>query len=212
MTQALNPTTTSARLALSNSNQTATSLHVNASWQSSIAANFVTDGLWYWEWAFPTLSNTSGTVGIANATAAFTDIYIGSDTHGLSCSNSNTLFYNGGSPAGSGAGFSATHRGACALDVPHGKIWWQNLTVPGGWNSDVIANQNPATNTGGIIINATITASPIAPAASVNDGTNSDAFTMFFAASSWIGTPPSGFGPFDLAVITDTTVSFDIVF
>ncbi len=38
-----------------------------------------------------------------------------------------------------------------AADIDNRKIWWRTVssTVPGNWNNDILANQNPATNTGG---------------------------------------------------------------
>lgn len=39
-----------------------------------------------------------------------------------------------------------------AVDITNAKIWFKNITDASGWNNDVIGNQNPENNTGGIAL------------------------------------------------------------
>lgn len=74
-----------------------------------------------------------------------------------------------------------------AVDFVHSNIWFR---VNGGnWNNDILANQNPATNTGGISFSGIGT--PVWAAWSGLD--NTDAVTAQFQTSSWTYTVPVGF-------------------
>jgi hypothetical protein len=78
-----------------------------------------------------------------------------------------------------------------ALDLTHSKIWFRIGT--GGWNNDVIANQNPATNTGGISI-STLNAGPyFAVLTQTNFG---DYMTVNFGSHAYADESkvPAGFG------------------
>ena len=86
-----------------------------------------------------------------------------------------------------------------ALDVVNNLIYGRN-GISGNWNSN--ASANPATQTGGVSITQatmTVTASPMVPGVQTSEFTTSptDVVVGVFAQSSWQGTAPSGFGPFD---------------
>lgn len=74
-----------------------------------------------------------------------------------------------------------------AVDFTHSKVWGYNQ-LTGRWNSDVIANQNPTTNTGGISFTVT---GPIFPGMSFF-GSTTDTITANFGATSFLYMP-SGF-------------------
>jgi hypothetical protein len=83
--------------------------------------------------------------------------------------------------------------GLC-LDLTHSKVWFgviSGSTVL--WNNDVLANQNPATNTGGISI-STITAGALFPCVTLQ--TFNDQITTNFGATAYTNATllPSGFG------------------
>lgn len=74
-----------------------------------------------------------------------------------------------------------------AVDFGNSNIWFR--TNGGNWNNDVLANQNPATNTGGISISGI--GSPVWVAWTGQD--NLDSVTAQFSSSSWTYAAPAGF-------------------
>ncbi len=74
-----------------------------------------------------------------------------------------------------------------AINVTAALVWFR--TNNGNWNNDVIANQNPATNIGGISIAATT--GPIFPGFEVESAT--EAATANFGATAYSQSVPSGY-------------------
>lgn len=149
------------------------------------------------------LQDLDGYVGfiIANATEDFTTgpIIDGNEVvilHNGSWTSYNTYF----GPFGANFGFTTGSIVQLALDAVNGN-YWVNVNNT-GWNGDVIANQNPATNTGGYGLNSgtggslcTLGTGPYYLGFSVAyDGTNYSSITANFGATPYSYTPPAGFG------------------
>lgn len=75
-----------------------------------------------------------------------------------------------------------------AIDFDNEKIWFR--TNGGDWNDDVIGNENPATNTGGISFSS-LNAGPYYFVFYVSG--NGSVFTLNTGATDYAFTPPSGF-------------------
>ena len=80
-----------------------------------------------------------------------------------------------------------------AVDFGSKKLWIKNLTTGSGWNNDVLANQDPATNTGGINLNAGGDVTGVTYYAAVGLPINGDSATVKFTGFS---APPAGFTGF----------------
>ena len=133
-------------------------------------------------------------VGIANQDATTSEA-VGQDTHG-------TAMYVG---TGQVVNFNviATYFTitisdtlGVAVDFVNQKVWWtKNGTT---WNNDIIANQNPATNTGGApnIINVMGGAGSYATVyPAFANGASGNEMTANFGATPFVFSPPSGFSP-----------------
>lgn len=89
------------------------------------------------------------------------------------------------------ATFTAADNIGVAFDPFNEKVWFRKNG--GNWNNDVIGNQNPATNTGGISL-ATMNKTSFCGAWG---GSASASITAKFATASWTYTAPSGFNSMD---------------
>jgi hypothetical protein len=96
------------------------------------------------------------------------------------------------------ATFTAADNIGVAFDPFSEKVWFRKNG--GNWNNDVIGNQNPATNTGGISL-ATMSKTSFCAAWG---GSATASITAKFATASWTYTAPSGFLSID--DISATTV------
>lgn len=160
----------------------------------SVAGGVIGSGVKrYWEVTIVAdAGGASNEVGVGAASAAETFLdgeYLGSQAAGLGYYDSGAVFYT----AIAGATFATFGAGdiICVALVGWTKVWFR--VNGGGWNNDILANQNPATNTGGIDITAAI-AADIYPAYDVR---NTGSQTANFGASALAFTPPSGFTTFD---------------
>jgi hypothetical protein len=91
-----------------------------------------------------------------------------------------------------------------ALDITHTKIWVYDGRS-GLWNNDVIANQNPASNTGGVTYTTT---GALFPAWSNNNNNTpglNGSVTANFGATSFVYTMPSGFSSANTAASATVT-------
>lgn len=75
-----------------------------------------------------------------------------------------------------------------AVDFGNSKIWARRNGIT--WNNDILANQNPATNTGGLSFIGL--GSPVKFGCEIDQG-NPDTCTARFSSSSWSFTAPAGF-------------------
>jgi hypothetical protein len=173
-------------------------------WAPVFASIGHTTGQYYWETQSSTADTTGAvTHGIGNTNSpVVSGDYIGSSSNSVgitinSSTNTYTLNWNSTQPYTVVHSPSAgTDRVGHALSLTNGTYWWSDVTNnPGVWYGSSSTPGNPVTNTGGFNLlqsGSTITSFPVVPAMALyfNGGTG----TGYFIPSSWIGTPPSGFG------------------
>lgn len=142
-----NPADKSASLTLSNENLTAAS-GLSTGTHGVRANGGVSTSKWYFETSSGLISVLQG-VGIANASWPLDNTALGADANGISYRPSGAVIGNNTTLA-TIAAYVVNSIVSVAFDLTNNKIWFR---VNGGnWNNDVIANQNPATNTGGVDI------------------------------------------------------------
>lgn len=153
-------------------------------------------GKYYWELILSYSSGSDAGGGIGNDQSPVGGgEYLGGSANGVGWYGTGVVA-NTGSVIATWASFgTGTIRLCFALDLDNHKLWGR-LEAAGNWNNDVIGNQNPATNTGGLNLTGlgVVLDRPVTAAGTVKFITNTA--TGAFAASTWLGTPPTGFGPF----------------
>jgi len=187
-----NPSQINSNCVLSNGNLTATFGGVAQTYSAGFGTRGVTTGKYYWETTLvgSSIATLNASVGIGN-TLSSTATWLGNlaDSVGY---YSGAIWNNNAAQltlAAYASGAVICH----ALDLVN-KKYWVRVGVAGNWNNDVIATQNPATNTGGFTIPAAVTAQPVVPAFSLFSKTTPDSVVGAFAQSSWAAAAPSGFG------------------
>jgi hypothetical protein len=173
---------------LSNNNLTATKSDSN--WNSVLTKNGLdSTGLHYYEASINVNSFgfTNG-VGVTSSAQSVSNV-IGNNNNGIAYYSDGTVRYNAGTLT-SLATYTAGDIISVAVDFTNNKVWFRKNAA--GWNNDILANQNPASNVGGYDISARANAA-IEPAVS-GDGT--DAMTGQFSKSSWTQSVPSGYSAF----------------
>lgn len=154
----------------------------------------------YWE-TVQTFGSANASVGIGNlSSSAATGQRLGAGADTIGYRTDGTVWNNGSQVAtwaapGTGSNVRVCH----AYDSVNNK-YWTRVGAAGNWNNDVLANQNPATNTGGLAVPAAVQAQGSAQTAAVvvpafNTYAHGDTVTGVFASASFAGTPPSGFSP-----------------
>lgn len=211
MTQQWSATRKNAADVLSNANLTVTQNGSDGVYCPTVATESFTSGKYYWELHCDTMGGPDSNdmlAGIANASYTTGDNnYPGVDTnsfgwfHTIPYDGTGGTITNGTGTSGNIAGFKTGSRLDFALDITNRLFWGR---VDGGaWNVGATGTQDPASGQGGIAIPAGVFTGGISPVASTF-GT-SDAWTAHFAQSDWVGTAPTGFGPFDSSAIQKTT-------
>ena len=119
-------------------------------------------------------------------------------TDNLSCAfyigSTITFYYNNvGITVATGGAMQADSGNilAFAFDFTHSKAWMKNVSKGTGWNNDILANQNPATNTGGQSFPG-IGSGPYYIIFELYQ--ISDSFWLNTGQMTYAGTPPAGFG------------------
>jgi len=137
------------------------------------------------------ISSANTMVGIANSSESLTN-FVGVDLNGIGWewNNGNININNAHTNTNFVTGVANDVIGF-AVDFTNQKLWVKNITHNGGWNNDVIANQNPATNTGGYSI-AGLNAGPYFIMADVG-AVNGESLSLNTGPTFNISTPPSGF-------------------
>ncbi len=127
-----------------------------------------TSGIYYSE---TTVVNDAGNpqIGLANSSNSFSVAW--ADTGAVTVNGSTVTTI---------ANFTTGSLLSMVVDFTHLKAWFR--VGAGGWNNDILANQNPATNTGGISI-AAISGGPFYPLAYV--GGFGTTLTYNFGATAW---------------------------
>lgn len=144
-------------------------------------------GLKYWEIH---VDNNAGfiEIGFCNSTASLNN-YLGNDLNGIGYVPSGTVTLNNNFAFATIQSYAAGDTICCAFDMGNKKLWFRKNG--GNWNNDVIANQDPANNIGGIST-STMNAGPYFPAWT---GHNlNEAATANFGGSAYAQTVPSGYG------------------
>lgn len=149
-------------------------------------------GKYYWEIL---LSSNNAAAGVGGTGNFRIDTYLG-DAGAGACwygagGAAGLLLYNNGAAATWGT-YSGTPVRLCfALHIVQGTKYqlWGRVGAAGNWCNDVIGNQNPATDTGGVALAFT---GVIVPSAVLS--VTGDTATIVAASGSWVGTPPAGFG------------------
>jgi hypothetical protein len=184
-----NPADKSAALVLSNGNLTATNPAAFAIQALRAVASHVTSGKFYHE----THIDVAGSLnffaqGIGNSSASFAAL-VGSDANAIGYSpGGGTVSVN--TTVLATIQTSAQGDTLCfAVDLGNSKIWIR--TNGGNWNNDILANQNPATNTGGVPFTG-LAAGPYFPMGSM--ASTNDALTSNFGATAYAQSVPAGFG------------------
>jgi hypothetical protein len=150
----------------------------------------VSSGKYYWE-VLPTGASAGAGIGTTSA-SVFADRYLGEDANTLGWFG-NGQVDTSNAVAQTWATYPTTGARLCfALDLTNFKLWGR-VGTSGNWCNDVLANQNPATNTGGFSLAAALQ-SGVCPAANLQGTTTPDSVVGVFSSASWAGTPPSGFG------------------
>lgn len=152
----------------------------------------------YFEVTLTTRSNTSGEnfgFGIASMSGhdISTTAYLGGNTAGVALypsASGNVYFNNATTSLGATLQGNQAATFGISVDFDRKKIWWKNITAAGGWNGDVIGNQNPETSLGGFSI-ATLIGSPFGICIELD--TASDAITLNVGGSAYAGTKPIGY-------------------
>lgn len=173
----------------------------NGVYTGTLAGNFVTSGLYYWEISLDTLGPNSGsTFGIANPSSSVADLFqLGSDTNGW-CWWRNAPFDGTGAertnnvngPSNDMHGFNSGDTLCFALNATTHK-WWGRLNG-GAWCAGLAGTQDPASGQGGFIIPSGMYATGLAPALTLHAA--GDTVTGRFARPSWVFTSPVGFAAF----------------
>lgn len=152
------PSNKSPSLTLSGGNLTATCTAAHSA-NLVRATNSQSSGKYYCEHTFTTVpSNGDEGFGLCTAATSMssTTLWLGHDgATSTSVGNYNGLIYlNNGSFVVSFPPMTAGSNFGFAVDFTNKKLWYWNPTAAGQsggeWNGDVLANQNPALNVGGI--------------------------------------------------------------
>ena len=142
-------------------------------------------GKYYWKTVVTTEAlPTAVAQGFGNASASLTAL-VGTDSGGLSWGGDGNIRCNGALITTIQTWIQGDTL-AFALDLDHSKIWFQ--ANGGNWNNDILANQNPATNTGGSPFTGLGAGPYFAIGGTIVSG---DVYTTDFSGSG----APSGFGP-----------------
>lgn len=184
---AFNPSDAATGMVFSNNNQFASPGTAPSGYAGVRSVGSYSSGKYYFEATVDTMANAGFIwLGIANSAASLTS----------TPTSTNAELWNGSGSTSSGLTMPAYTVGSIlgfAVDLTNNKIWYR--LNGGNWNNDVIANQNPATNTGGVSLSAItfpmfvyfMSYNGITATATVNTGGP-------FAAAA-----PAGFSPFGTA-------------
>lgn len=177
------PASKSAHALLSNGNLTATGDGTVGNFIGLATSSISGTQKNYLETTADVLVSTSPGFGLANVSESLAN-FLGATANSIGYFDNGQVFFNN-TLVTTIATYTTGNVIGTAVDFALGKVWWR---VNGGnWNNDIIANQNPATGTGGISIGV---AGTVFPAYNLN--TNA-ATTARFSSGSWGTAAPAGF-------------------
>jgi len=166
-----------------------TSYLVSGSWHSALGVTARTAGKAYFELTC-TFGSAANIVAGVSTSALTPARYPGSDGTSLGWDLGFGPYYGSGNLFTWTAPSSGAAIGV-AVDFIDQKIWFYDPGA-GKWNNDVIGNQNPATNTGGLT-NFAIGGTTLMPAAAFYAWGGTDSIVVNEGATSFSNTIPSGF-------------------
>lgn len=126
----------------------------------------------------------SARFGVCNQSMAVSTL-LGADANGLGWDSGGTVKFNNTTLA-TIAPFTTADNLGMAFDISNQKVWFRKNG--GNWNNDVIGNQDPANNIGGISLSTIIGGFAVSWG-----GSASTSCTLQPDASSWTYSAPSGF-------------------
>lgn len=185
---AFDPTHKSANITLSGSNLIATLNATTGGFDSVLATVGKSSGKYYAEFT-PFFTVNNPIIGISNLAGFISNDFIG-DTAGNLGWDADNRILSASAVVTNIQTFASGDTACMAADLTNSKIWFR--TNGGNWNNDVIGNQNPATNTGGISLSG-LTAGPYFPGVSILNLTG-NSFTANFGNTAYAQAVPSGFG------------------
>jgi hypothetical protein len=181
------PVNSSGGVHLSNNFLTATGTVAGFTSAIGITNIYSSSGKLYNEFTAGTISAVSDAVGILNSSQAVTAAFPGSSLNSIGYIRDGRVMING-SVITTIATWTTGNVVSMAVDFVNNKIWFR--VGSGGWNNDIIGNQNPATNTGGVSL-STLNAGPFVPVACLD--AVGDSLTANLGASAYAQSVPSGF-------------------
>ncbi|RPJ64685.1 MAG: hypothetical protein EHM23_00050 [Acidobacteria bacterium] len=136
-------------------------------------------------------------IGCANATKSLTDVAQGggADPQFIMNFDGSVYDYTTGAPLGTLAACPVGSTVGMAVDLDNRRVWFRVITggTAGNWNNSGTAN--PATNTGGLTINALMNGVTFFPYVNHarSSATTSHVTTANFGATTYAASAPSGF-------------------
>jgi len=196
-----NPSDATASCSLSGGNLIATAGAGNQAARNTL---YKSSGKWYYEALMTNASEGSGDTGCGVASSAYTLGDNGSNGATDMCywAQNSTVYCNGAD-----TGLTSLADGdtvGIAIDIPNTHIWFRKNG--GTWNNDILANQNPVGNVGGINLTSLgwswTSLTPVVSMRGVGDS-----ITANFGASAFSTSPPSGFSAWNPYSVNATQVS-----
>lgn len=154
VTTTLDPNNKSSTIVLSNGNLTSTCITALTPEPQVFSVGTRSSGKAHLEVTF---TNYGGSfqfgIGVGSLSNHSLTTYAGGDNFsvGMWFSSANVRAFGGNAIQTTYSGIGASEGDVIAfeIDISLSKIWVKNVTQGSGWNGDILANQDPATNTGG---------------------------------------------------------------
>lgn len=168
----------------------------------SVRTNLRLSGKTYFEVVLGATLSGSSRVGMVGSGYRFDTTLLGSSTDntGIGYDKGGTVVLNNATVA-TIATYTTSSNIGVAIDTFNQKIWFR--VDAGNWNNDVIGNQNPALNVGGISIAAI--SGTMSPAWG---GSATSSTTLQANSASWTNTAPSGFSSIETYAATNSTLTY----
>lgn len=197
MTTTLDPNNKSSTETLSAGNLTATSSGIG-----TVASNRVVTAVKSYFEAGPSTLTGNVAVGLVNRSYNMAGGHIlGTDANGVGYKQSGAVVINGATVATIQT-YAAAAKIGVAFDCQALLIWF--TTNGTTWNNDVIANQNPVGNVGGISLSTMTLAGLFA---AISGDTTGAVWNAVFSAGSFNYTPPTGYSSLDASPVFAVNVT-----
>lgn len=180
------------QVTLSGGNLIATNSVGSGSFGNARGTTSHSTGKFYIEWTVTVDAGNQVGIGLSDTTQSFTSgFFNGGVAHSIGTTTTSTvsrLVFNGGTLGNySSSGATTGDVIGVAVDIGAGLIWVRSNA--GGWNNDIITNQNPALGIGGFAIGLTG-----ALFFSCDVESNTVNGTLNTGGSAYANTAPAGFG------------------